>query len=149
MTPAPLRPEAVQRRLDEMRLLLDLLDDIRDTTGQELREDLRLRLTVERALQQLVDLAVKINAHVATSSGLPAPGSYYASFSAAAEAGALDPDLAEALAPSTGLRNRLVHEYEEIDLAVVANALPAATDDYAAYVRRVARWLQEQVDRNT
>lgn len=132
-----------------MRRLLDLLDEVRDTTADELRQDLWLRLSVERALQQLVDLAVKINAHVATSSGLPAPGSYYASFPAAAEAGVLDDALATALAPSTGLRNRLVHEYEEIDLAVVASALPAAVDGYAAYVRRVARWLQGQLDHDS
>ena len=146
MTPPPLRPEAVQRRLREMRELLGVLRRHADVTGDELRTDLERRLVVERALQQLVDLAVKINAHVATAAGLPAPASYYTSFLAAAEAGALDEDLAEALAPSTGLRNRLVQEYEEIDLTVVASALPGAVDGYSDYVRRVAGWLQEQAD---
>lgn len=146
MTPAPLRPEAVQRRIEEIRSLLDVLERHVDVTADDLEEDIEQRLVVERALQQVIDLAVKVNAHVATAAGQPAPRDYYSSFAAAAGAGVIDDDLAVELAPSTGLRNRLVHEYDEIDLAIVASALPTAVDGYARYVRDVARWLQGQFD---
>lgn len=147
MTPAPLRPEAVQRRLVEMDVLLGVLTRHDTVTGDDLRADVELRLVVERALQQLVDLAVKVNAHVATAAGQPAPRDYYSTFAAAATTGAITDDLATVLAPSTGMRNRLVHGYDDIDLDAVAAALPAAVDGYATYVEQVARWLQGQQDR--
>ena len=55
---------------------------------------------------------------------------------------AADPqDLAERLAPSAGLRNVLVHEYAQVDLALVARGVELARTDYRAYVREVARGL--------
>lgn len=144
MSPGPLRPESVQRRLVEMRALLDVLGRHVDATGADLRRDLERRLVVERALQQLVDLAVKVNAHIVTASGAPAPSDYHDSFTALAAAGAIDPELARALAPSAGLRNRLVHEYDDLDLDVVAAAMAGARDLYADYVRQVADWLSSR-----
>lgn len=141
MSPGPLRPESVQRRLVEMRALLAVLRRHSDATGADLAADLERRLVVERALQQVVDLAVKINAHVVTALGAPTPADYHSSFAALAAVGAIPADLARELAPSAGLRNRLVHEYDEIDLDVVAAALPGAVDGYATYVAQVADWL--------
>ncbi|CAN5295548.1 DUF86 domain-containing protein [soil metagenome] len=142
MTPGPLRPESIQKRLVEIRALLDVLQRHTDATGGELRGDLERRLVVERALQQVVDLAVKVNAHVVTSAGAPPPADYHTSFAAAATAGLIDGELAARLAPSTGLRNRLVHEYDEIDLDIVAGAIGEAVTAYGEYVTTVARWLQ-------
>lgn len=146
MTPPPLRPDAVQQRLREMRELLAVLERHAEVTGDELRADIERRLVVERAVQQVVDLAVKINAHVATARGQYAPRDYFSTFAAAAACGALPEELANELAPSTGLRNRLVHEYEEVDLDVVAAAVSAAVDGYGRYVREIAAWLQQRDD---
>lgn len=127
-----------------MDQLLDVLARHEQATGDGLRDDVELRLVVERALQQLVDLAVKINAHVATAAGQHAPRDYFSTFEAAARAGVISTSLAEALAPSTGMRNRLVHEYDEIDLDAVAAAIPTALEGYRGYVREVASWLRDR-----
>ena len=71
------------------------------------------------------------------------PAEYRASFFAAAETGALPPDLAKRLAPSAGLRNILVYQYAEADLSIIATAVDRALVDYGEYVRTVARWLRE------
>ena len=144
MSPGPLRPETVQRRLAEMGRLLTVLARHESATGADLEGDLERRLIVERALQQLVDLAVKVNAHVVTSAGEPAPADYHTSFAAAGRVGLMAPELAARLAPSAGLRNRLALEYDEIDLDIVAAALPSAVGDFRMYVEQAARWLQEQ-----
>jgi uncharacterized protein YutE (UPF0331/DUF86 family) len=51
--------------------------------------------------------------------GHGAPAGYYQGFFRLADHGILSRELAEALAPSMGLRNRLVHEYENIVDAIV------------------------------
>lgn len=132
----------MQRRLSEMSVLLAVLDRHRQVTGHDLEEEIERRLVIERAVTQIVDLAVKINTHVATATGRPAPADYHQSFAAAAGSGAITADLATTLAPSTGLRNRLIHEYDDIDLDVVADAIAEAVDGYRTFVTQVSRWLQ-------
>lgn len=143
MTPG-LRPAVVQRRLVEMRQLLEFLRQRRGVPGEALAEDLTERLAVERALAALVDLATAVNGHVLTATGATPPADYYTSFVQAADVGLLDDDLARRLAPSAGLRNRIVHEYEDIDLQIVAGAIDDAVDGFDDYVQAVARWLRDR-----
>lgn len=59
----------------------------------------------------------------------------------ASDVGMLDADLAQRLAPSAGLRNAVVHDYLDIDLGLLAKAVPEALEDYAAFVRQASTWL--------
>lgn len=141
-----LRPESVQRRLREMQRLLDVLQRHRTVAGADLDADLERRLVIERALQQLVDLAVKVNAHVVVAEGRVPPDDYFATFSSAAKVGLIEADLAARLAPSTGLRNRLVHEYDDIDLDIVAGSVAEAVEGFSAYVNQVAEFLTNRAE---
>lgn len=58
------------------------------------------------------------------------------------ELGVLPQDLAVALAPSAGLHNRLVHEYEAIDDAIVIAAVRQAQDLYPQCIAAVERHLE-------
>jgi uncharacterized protein YutE (UPF0331/DUF86 family) len=42
-----------------------------------------------------------------------------------------------------GLRNVLTHQYVEIDLEIVADAVVSARRDYAKYVRQMAAWIAQ------
>ncbi|HEX5812174.1 MAG TPA: HepT-like ribonuclease domain-containing protein [Pseudonocardia sp.] len=66
------------------------------------------------------------------------------SFTAVADTGLIDHDLAQRLAPSAGLRDVLVHAYVDLDLARVVAAVPLASEQYAEYVRQVARWMADR-----
>ena len=101
-----------------------------------------LRHAVERNLTQLVELAAAVNAHVAVARLGRGATTYRESFALAAEAGAVPRDLAERLAPSAGPQNVLVHEYAQVDLALVARGVELARSDDRTYVREVARSLE-------
>lgn len=144
MTPRAPRPEVVQHRLRQMSDILDYLSELGDLTGAELEANTERRLAVERGLTQLVELAVKINSSVVTANrGLPPPD-YHRSFTMAGEVGLVPGELGARLAPSAGLRNRLVHEYDTIDYGQVASAVRSAAVDYRQYVRAVAAYLRQQ-----
>ena len=51
------------------------------------------------------------------------------------------PDLARKLAPSAGLRNRLVHEYDDIDSSQVFKAISFALQQYPLYVKQINNYL--------
>ena len=55
--------------------------------------------------------------------------------------GVLPRELALALAPSAGLRNRLVHEYESLDDAKVLASIGALLAQYPSYVQAVESYL--------
>jgi uncharacterized protein YutE (UPF0331/DUF86 family) len=86
-------------------------------------------------------LSFASNSHVVVARLGRAPDSYAESFSLAARTGMLDQSLAEALRPSVGLRNVLVHNYLDVDRGLVAAAVPLALEQYGAYVRQAATFL--------
>lgn len=141
MTPREFDASVVQARLALMRELIGDLEGIGGVSAESLSSDRMLRHAVERIISQLVELAVSINSHVASTVLRRAATDYRASFDLATEAGLIDEDLRDRLAPSVGLRNVLAHEYVAIDLSVVAEAVDRAVIDYGDYVSSAASWL--------
>ncbi|HYL20955.1 MAG TPA: DUF86 domain-containing protein [Gemmatimonadales bacterium] len=93
----------------------------------------------ERLLQEIVEAAVDVNLHLLRSRDVPAPSDYYASFVGLGRHDLIPVPLADRLAPSAGLRKRLVHEYDTIDDALVLRAAGDARRDFAAYLAAVER----------
>lgn len=142
MTP---NADVVAKRLAAIADLLFDLESVGSVPPVTLESDRLLRHAVERILTQLVDLSVSINSHLAAGRGR-VPQTYRQSFLAMAEIGAIPFDLAQALAPSAGLRNVLTHEYVDADMELVSRAIPAALVDYRQYVAAVARWMATQAE---
>jgi uncharacterized protein YutE (UPF0331/DUF86 family) len=71
---------------------------------------------------------IAANLHLLVQTGRSAPDDLYTSFIALGEAGVLDPAFASRIAPSAGLRNRLVHEYDQIDDAIVLGSVGFALE---------------------
>jgi uncharacterized protein YutE (UPF0331/DUF86 family) len=144
MSPAALQPARVHASLDRLRELLADLDElVGDPSAAELLADRARRHITERILTRLVEVAVSVNSHIAAAKLARAPADYRQSFELAA-AGALPDELATRLRDAAGLRNVLVHQYLDVDLSVVAAAVPQARAGFSAYVREVARFMQAE-----
>lgn len=144
MTPRKLDDESILSKLRTMRRLLDELDSLGTITQTGLASDYGTQLIIERVLSQLVDLAGAINTHVAAVVLGEAPHDLRRSFDIAAHAGVITKDLADRLAPSTGMRNVLVHAYLDLDMDRFVAAVPHALEQYGEYVRQAAGWLRQQ-----
>lgn len=141
MTPREFDAGVVQTRIAQINRLLDDLQSMGDIDPGRLEDDRILRYAVERILSQVVELAVSVNGHVAATLIHESPKDYRLSFDLAGRAGMIAPDLAARLRPSVGLRNVVVPEYLDIDLALVSSAARAALTDYREYVRGASAWL--------
>jgi uncharacterized protein YutE (UPF0331/DUF86 family) len=53
----------------------------------------------------------------------------------------VDAEFAGRIAACAGLRNRIVHEYDELDAKKVHEALQTALQDVPVYLRRVNEYL--------
>jgi uncharacterized protein YutE (UPF0331/DUF86 family) len=96
----------------------------------------------ERHLERMIGRMIDVNYHLLTESGQAPPSDYYASFVQLAGLGVLDQAFAQRIAASAGLRNRIVHEYDEIDHRRVFDALTAALLDIPRYASSVEAHLQ-------
>ena len=94
-------------------------------------------LVAERLLERMIGRMIDINFHVITEAGQPPPADYYESFIRLSRLGALDHEFATRIAGCAGLRNRIVHEYDEIDPARVHEALQSAAQDILAHLRQI------------
>jgi uncharacterized protein YutE (UPF0331/DUF86 family) len=95
----------------------------------------------ERYLERMIGRMIDVNFHLVTESGEPPPRDYYQSFVDLGRLGALDPGFARRVAAAAGLRNRLVHEYDELDPIKVHEALSTAVADVTEYLDQVRRFL--------
>jgi uncharacterized protein YutE (UPF0331/DUF86 family)/predicted nucleotidyltransferase len=135
----------VNRKLSQMVEYLTALTPLRALSYEDYLRQPLSRYATERLLQLIVDTAVDINAHLTVElTGTP-PQDYYDSFVKAAQAGVLPVAFALAIASSTGLRNRLVHQYEAIDHAIVHRAITHAITQYTEYCRHITTCLERDI----
>ncbi len=104
--------------------------------------DPRDELVAERLLERIVGRMIDVNYHLLTETGHPPPADYYASFTQLAALGVYDVEFGRRIAACTGLRNRIVHEYDDVDPNKVHEALSAAIQDVPAYLRAVEAYVQ-------
>jgi uncharacterized protein YutE (UPF0331/DUF86 family)/predicted nucleotidyltransferase len=133
--------ELVNRKLSQMVEYLTALTPLQALSYADYLQQPLTRYAAERLLQLIVDTAVDINAHLIVElSGTP-PQDYYDSFLKAAQAGVLSVAFALSIAQSTGLRNRLVHQYEAIDHLIVHSAIATAITQYTEYCQHITTFL--------
>ncbi|MFV2068911.1 MAG: DUF86 domain-containing protein [Pirellulales bacterium] len=137
----PVDRDVLRRKLERITANLHLLEPIQELTLAEYQAEIYRRKAVERILQEIVEAAVDINSHILVESGRAAPDDLFTSFISLGDLAVLDPDFAASIAPSAGLRNRLVHEYDAIDNALVLAAVDLAVKQYPVYVARIDAYL--------
>lgn len=145
MTPAD--PSVLRRKLLVIVENLTALESIAVMPPQRYREELFTRKGTERLLQELIEAAIDLNTHILVQDGHGVPDDYYHGFTRLADHGILSRNLADALAPSAGLRNRLVHEYDAIVDAIVLDAVRKAQALFPQYVAAIERYLSSRTTR--
>lgn len=132
-------PDVLARKLERLRKYLDDLAVHRDRTARDVADD---PYAVERLLELVVQVAVDILSHQLAERGL-SPESYRDTFELAGTEALLPEDLADRLSRSAGLRNILVHLYEDIDYEIVAASIPAALDDFGLLLEELEEDLPQ------
>ena len=99
-------------------------------------------LNVTRGCEQTIDLAN----YVIKARRLGIPSTSAESFSLLATANVIDRGLAKRLIGMVGFRNVAVHQYEELDLAIVEAVIASGLDDLIAFTDGVLALLGSTAD---
>lgn len=108
------------------------------------RADSTVEILVERLLERTIGRMIDINYHIIVEEGNPPPSDYFQSFLELAKMQVLPLKFAEKIASCAGLRNRLVHEYDEVDIRKVYEGLKAAVRDVPRYLSYIDTFVQKK-----
>ncbi|MFN2341136.1 MAG: DUF86 domain-containing protein [Halanaerobium sp.] len=136
-------PFIVRRKLNKMIEYLGQLEEVNQYTLENYLDNFFVKRTAERLIQLVVETATDINGHLIVSSGHKPPADYYTSFVKLSDCQILDKKFAKEIAPSAGLRNRLVHEYEEIDDQIVYKSIQKTIKSYKKYIKEIENYLRK------
>lgn len=139
---SPVDAALIRRKLGHIADALRALEPLSKLSIDEYRSRLYERKAAERLLQEAIEAALDVNAHVLAEQGATVPEDYYGGFIAIGAVNVVPSQLARDLAPSAGLRNRLVHEYETIDDAKVLGAIETMLRLYPRYIEAVEMFLE-------
>jgi uncharacterized protein YutE (UPF0331/DUF86 family) len=85
---------------------------------------------------------VDINSIIISEKNHTPPKDYYSSFEILAKLSIIPEDFATRLAPCTGLRNRLVHEYDKIQDEVVFDSIRELLKMVIEYIEYVNKYIK-------
>ena len=142
---SPIEKEIIRRKLCIIAENLKALEPIKNMTREEYIRDVYKRKATERLLQELIEAAIDINSHLIVQTGNAPPDDYYESFIKAGELSIIPAVLAEKLAPSAGLRNRLVHEYDLLDHSLVLEAVKMVEKLYPEYIKEIETFISGRI----
>ena len=118
------------RKLNYLRQLLADLDPYQGATLAQVQAD---HYKLERLFELLVVAAVDLLQHLLSEQQI-VPESYRDTFALAATKGFIPSELANRLQEAAGMRNIIVHLYEEIDYAILHESINLALQDFSQFV---------------
>lgn len=133
-------PGRVRRLLEALSGYREGLEPLRDLSAEAYKSQQAFagRYLVQASAQACIDVAN----HVIASSGWRAPVDFRDAFTVLEEQRVLNAELAERMRSLAGLRNLLVHAYEQVDDRIVHASLAEGLEDLTQYSRAVARLVE-------
>lgn len=133
----------VKKKIGKIQEYLQEIEEIISLDFKKILEDFKNLKALERDFQLIVDEMIDINLHFISELNLKNPDDFQSSFEIISDEKKILPrDFALKIAPVTGLRNRLVHRYEEIDKEFFVKQVKKEYKDFKAYIKYVNRFLE-------
>lgn len=139
----------VQFTLRKIKLIqedLSKLDNLAGYTFDQISKDDIKLMAAERYLEKIIMRAIDINQHIISVMGRGDERirGYEDTFYILAKLGAYDEEFAKQIAPSAGLRNRLVHEYNDTQQEIIYQSIGQAVREYVQYCDYVLKFIEKQ-----
>ena len=109
----------ILRKIDRIETYLKQIRQKKDSGIEAFKKDRDLQGIVLFNLIQSIQSCIDIGTHIISDSGWEMPGSQADIFETLAQKKVITKPLAGKMIKMTGFRNRIVHEYEKINLKIV------------------------------
>lgn len=136
----------ITRKIKLIQEELSRLEDLSHYTFDEISNDFLKLYTVERALEKIITRAIDINQHIISEIGRgdEKVRGYEDTFYVLSGLGVYSKTFAKQIAPSAGLRNRLVHEYNDTKDEIIYESVKDAIVQYSKYSRQILKFIEKK-----
>jgi uncharacterized protein YutE (UPF0331/DUF86 family) len=135
--------EVIEQKLESLRRCLQRVADKCPPDSEMLAREPDLQDIITLNLTRAVQLCVDIGAHIIASLEVPPPDTMGLTFDALAKAGVINENLAQQLKKAVGFRNIAVHNYDEIDWAIVHAIARHHLGDFTDFAKAIASRLAD------
>ena len=134
----------ILRKIKLIQEGLSKLENLSYYTFEEITDDFMKMSTVERLLEKIIMRAIDINQHIIAELGLGDERirGYEDTFYTLSTLNIYPEDFAKEIAPSAGLRNRLVHEYNDTKDEIIYNSVEDAIRQYTKYCDYILKFTK-------
>ena len=133
----------VLEKLTEVERYQAELKQLMEFSDEEILNDSGRVHIAERLLQLIVDGILDVNQHFIKELDLEAVEDFQSTFYALGRSAVLPSDFAEKIAPVVGLRNRVVHRYETMNMKLFLESLRKNREDFDKYVGLIGKYLEK------
>lgn len=142
-----LDPIFIRRKVKYIQEDLKKLEQFRNLTFNEMAREWLRWYALEWTLVRIIGRAIDINQHLLAELGgknMPPPKDYTETFLLLRSLKVLPEPFIVEIAQSAGFRNRIIHEYNDIDKNLVYQTVGEALDQYAFYCKYILEFLERQ-----
>lgn len=139
--------EIITRLLGLLRQYTGELKNEQHATWEEFSQDIKNKRFVERTLQMCIEVCLDIGNHIISDEGWKEAETNRDIFLRLHEKGALSDGLLNRLLQMAGFRNRIIHDYAEIEPEMVYGILKNNVKDFDSYSSEIAKWLEKKAQR--
>jgi uncharacterized protein YutE (UPF0331/DUF86 family) len=133
------RPQVILARLAHLGRVLEQLRRLRALPTEQRSADPMFALALERALHVAAEALFDVGHHVLAGRGRPIPPTYREIVPALVNEGVLPAELGARLDGLAGLRNILVHDYVDVDIARLWQVVDERLSDLESVEQALAR----------
>ena len=140
---SPLDKESIQSKIARIRRNLKELQKLGALSYKAYAANILNTATAERLLQVSIEAMLDIGSHIVAEKALGEPLEYRSVFTILLKAGVLPKNLEKSLMDLVGLRNRIVHLYEEVDPKKIHQFLSRDLSDFDVFIRVITKYLKK------
>lgn len=129
--------EIIEKKIKQIISYLNEIEPVLKLNFDDYRKDVYKIRTLERNTQLIVDNIIDINNELILDQNIEPADDYYGTFTKLKQTNIFPDKLISVLAPLTGLRNRLVHEYEKVDQKILFTTMQKRIKDIKEYLKIV------------
>ena len=133
--------ETLARKISYIVSKLERLKNLGRPSKNKFFNSQDLQDMVLHNLQLAIQACIDIGVHIITDEGWGTPGSFSDVFYKLEEREVINRELNEQLVRMVGFRNRIIHDYEEIDLNIVYEVWQYGIKDIESYILQVGDYF--------
>jgi uncharacterized protein YutE (UPF0331/DUF86 family) len=137
--------EFIKTKIELIQSDLEKLGELKGYTINEIAADFYKLNTLELLLVKIIGRAVDVNSHIIAEEGdlkKRAPASSRETFLRLGEMKIFPEDFAETIADSASFRNKIIHEYNELNKKKVYDTVDEALEQYTKYCKYVLDYIK-------